>query len=86
MSQEMKKKYYAHNTYNDGTEVFTIDTLVFQDTELEISLNIEDNSVYVYTPSNKNDLQVSLPDTFNPDSYETEVKNGIITVEWNTEE
>lgn len=85
MTTMLKNKYYAHNTYDDGTEIFTIDTLVIEDKKLDLSINTEDKTVYIYTPSTKKDLQVSLPDTFNADQYSTEVKNGIVTIEWKKE-
>ena len=82
MTTTLKNKYYTHNTYDDGTEIFTIDTLLLGDDQVDVSINKEESSIYIYTPDTQNDIQVSLPDSFNPEEYTSEFNNGILTVEW----
>lgn len=85
MTTTMKNKYYTHNTYDDGTEVFTIDTLLLDENKVDVSINTDDSSIYIYTPESRNDLQVQLPDSFSQDDYTSEFNNGILTVEWTPE-
>lgn len=80
VNKMVKEELYTHNEYEDGTEVFTIDTGLLSDS---LDFNIQgDTTGYIYTPDKHKDLKVSLPKSINEDTYEYEVNNGIITVTW----
>ena len=86
MATKLKQKYYAHNEYDDGTEIFTVDTISFDDSKIDVTVNEENKTVYIYTPGGRKDLQVNLPDSFNPEDYSQTFKNGVLSIEWSSVE
>lgn len=83
-ASKIKNKYYTHNTYDDGTENFTIDLGTIRDEDIDVDITEAKERAYIYTPDQTSDLRVSLPDTFDYEDYNFTINNGVITITWDT--